>query len=74
MLVKSMALPMVTYVFLDSNQDNQDSCKGKRIQDMDGERMRTPQWSWAMAEDEDAEEAKKQDSIESSFANSIPET
>ena len=74
MLAKSMALPMVTYVFLDSNQDNQDSWKGKRIQDMDGEGIRTPQWSWAMAEDEDAEEAKKQDSIGSSFANSIPET
>ena len=69
MLVKSMALPMVTYVFLDSNQDNQDSWKGKRVQG-----IRAPQWSWAMAEDEDAEEAKKQDSIESSFANSIPET
>ena len=41
---------------------------------MDGEGIRAPQWSWAMAEDEDAEEAKKQDSIESSFANSIPET
>ena len=41
---------------------------------MDGEEIRASQWSWAMAEDEDAEEAKKQDSIGSSFANSIPET
>ena len=53
------ALPKVTYVFVD---DNQDSWKGKRIQDMDAEEIRASKSSWAMADDEDAEEAKQQDS------------
>ena len=61
-----MALPMVTYVFPNSNQDHQDSWKGKRIQDMDDEEIHAAQWSWAMAEDEDVEEAKQQDSMDES--------
>ena len=54
----SAALPKVTYLFQD---DEEESWKSKCTQDMDTEELKAAKSSWTSADIDDAEEAKQQD-------------